>query len=208
MKPSQRSSEDVTGFLDISLNLLLMFAFLFTLTLLLVNPPVNKDADIKLKAEYIVSMEWDNKNLDDVDLFLQAPGDKIVFFSNRDQNGMSLDRDDQGGINDTIRLQDGTKKLIEENYENITIRKTVPGEYTVNVFMFNKRSKEPVEVKVKVIKLNPYRLIYSDSAVLFRKGDEATIIKFTIGDRGRIVERSTVFEPVAMKVLTEREEGL
>jgi hypothetical protein len=161
---------------------------LLMIAIVLVRPEA-KDGDIQLKAEFLITMEWDGDDNSDVDLFVKLPNKEIVFYGRSDAPMASLDRDDQGSINDSLISGDGARLLIKENWEHITIRKSVPGTYVVNVLMFHKRFAGKTKVSVKIEKLNPYRLIHVGSVDLNESGDEKTILKFKIDSSGNVVQK-------------------
>lgn len=192
-----RKSYNTSGsFVDLLFNMLMGFFMLLLIAIALIKVETSSK-DIELKAEYMITLEWPNGNKDDVDLLVKTPQNQIVFYGNRDIKSASLDRDDLGARNDTIILEDGTKVVIKENWEHITLRKALAGEYIVNVLMFSKRDKLPTPVKVKIEKLNPYRLIYSTTVDLYSRRQEETILRFTIGSNGDVIDRSTI--PYSLK---------
>ena len=164
---------------------------LLLIALCLIKPETNKK-EIELKAEYMITMEWPNESRDDVDLLVKTPMNEFVYYGNRDVKSVSLDRDDRGTLNDTITLEDGTKVIIKENWEHITIRKAIKGEYVVNVLMFYKIDVGVTPIKIKIEKLNPYRLIYSTTIDLSRAREEKTVLRFTIDDNNNVTDRTTI----------------
>lgn len=193
-----RTYDTSSSFLDILFNILLGFFVLLILTIILVNPPT-KQGDVPLKAEIRISMEWPGKSKDDVDLIVKTPASKLpIFYGNRDIKVASLDRDDLGLRSDRIRMSDGTIHTIYENWENVAIRKLVPGEYIVNTLMFTKLDKEWTPVTIKVEKLNhPYQVIFSGTIILKETKEERTAVRFTIDKNGRLLERSQVFQSLS-----------
>lgn len=178
------------SFLDVLFNILLGFFLLFVIAIMLVNPPTNNRGNTDLKAEFLITMEWPGDDDSDIDLLLKTPSKEVVFYGNPNGDAASLDRDDQGSINDTIILSDGTKQRIEQNWEHIAIRKTTAGKYTANILMFAKRSKKPTPVTVKIEKLNPYKLIYSTTIQLNTFNQEETILTFKMDNKGNILSLS------------------
>jgi hypothetical protein len=188
----RRRFNTTSSFLDILFNILLGFFVLLVLTITLVNPPTKK-GDIELKAEFIITMTWPDKSLDDVDLLVLTPMSKRpIFFANRDVKGASLDRDDRGLKSDTLRMSDGTVHRVYENWEHVAIRKMVPGEYIVNALMYHKVDKRSTPVSIKVEKLNPYRLVYAGKLRLRGDRDEKTAVRFRINKKGQIISRSRI----------------
>jgi hypothetical protein len=84
-------------------------------------------------------------------------------------------------------MEDGTIVVIKENWENVVIRKLVPGEYIVNVYAYRNRDKAPLDVNIEVQRLNPrHRTVFKGKQTLYMTGDEATFVRFTIDSAGRI----------------------
>lgn len=187
------------SFIDLLFNVLIGFFMLLLIALALIKPEVNKK-EIELKAEYIITMEWPNENRDDVDLMVKTPLKQFVYYGHKDAKSASLDRDDMGDIHDKLVLEDGTVVLIKENWEHVTLRKALQGEYVVNVLMFSKRDPGPTPVKVKIEKLNPYRLVFSTTVNLHHTQQETTILRFTMDSKGNVTERSTIPYSITNKI--------
>lgn len=177
------------SFLDLLFNTLLGFFMLFAIALMMVNPPA-KNGDIDLKAEILVTMEWPKGGKDDVDIFFMTPDKEVVFYGHQNGKSASLDRDDQGARNDTFLLSDGTRQVIEDNWEHITVRRAMAGKYTVNIYMFSKRDKTPTPVTVKIEKLNPYQLLYATTIELKRDRQEETVLTFKLDSNGKVISKS------------------
>ena len=105
-KPQYKSS---LAFTDLLFNIVLGFAFMFIIAFLLINP-VEKDAEIEAKAEFMIIMEWDDQSAYDIDLWMMDPVGNIVGFPNMHAGLLHLDKDDLGQSNDSVILADGTKK--------------------------------------------------------------------------------------------------
>src|SRR5437660_10812507 len=106
-------------------------AFLFFLALLAMNPEA-KQGKIDTKAEFIISMTWPDNHPDDIDLYVEDPLGNIVWYHVREAGFMVLDRDDRGGVNNSV-LVNGKKMTSPIREETVSIRGIVPGEYTINV---------------------------------------------------------------------------
>ena len=100
------------AFTDLLFNILLGFAFMFLIAFILINP-IQKDADIEVKAEFMIIMEWDDQSAYDIDLWMMDPVGNIVGFPNMNAGLLHLDKDDLGQSNDTVILADGSTKIIE-----------------------------------------------------------------------------------------------
>src|SRR5271169_1148970 len=128
-------------------------AFLFFLALLAINPEA-KSGKIDTKAEFIITMQWPDNHPDDIDLYAEDPLGNIVWYHEREAGFMVLDRDDRGGINNTVTVN-GRKVTSPIRQETISIRGIVAGEYTVNVDHYLATTGALVPVTVKIEKINP-----------------------------------------------------
>ena len=162
-------------------------SFLFFLALLAISPEA-KDGKIDSKAEFIITMDWPDSHPDDLDLFVQDPAGNIAWYRHREAGFLVLDRDDRGGANDFIVVND--KKIASPIREEIvTIRGIVAGEYTVNVSHFVATTSAPVPVTVKVQKLNPTaQVIFDDTVFVDHTGDEKTAVRFTLDSEGKVTD--------------------
>ena len=164
-----------------------VISFLFFIALLAISPEA-KDGKIDSKAEFMVTMDWPDKHPDDIDLFVQDPAGNITWYRHREAGFLVLDRDDRGGLNDTI-VVNGKKIASPIREEIVTIRGIVAGEYTVNVSHFAAMTGLPVPVKVKVQKLNPtVQVIHENTLFVDHTGDENTAVRFTIDAEGKVTD--------------------
>ena len=175
------------AFVDFLFILLLAFISMLILALLLINP-VTKQSEVERKAEYIIVLEWDKESHDDVDLWVRNPLKKHVSFKNKVEGLMHLDKDDLGTVNDTLVLPDGTRQVILLNREVVTLRGWHAGEYIINLHMFNKKSPEPTNITVQMIKINPYKILFEENVVLLTRGEEITIRRITLDKLGNIID--------------------
>lgn len=162
-------------------------AFLFFLALLAVSPDA-KEGKVDSKAEFLITMDWPNEHPDDLDIFVQDPVGNIAWYRHREAGFMTLDRDDRGGANDFIVVND--KKISSPIREEIvTVRGIVAGEYTVNVSHFMATTGKPVAATVKVQKLNPAaQVVFDDSVTVDHTGDEKTAVRFTLDREGKVID--------------------
>src|SRR5215813_13018660 len=160
-------------------------AFLFFIALLVMNPEA-KQGKIDTKAEFIITLGWPDSHPDDIDLYAEDPLGNIVWYHEREAGFMVLDRDDRGGLNNSITVN-GRKVLSPIRQETVSIRGIVAGEYTVNVYHFIAMGREPVPVSVKVEKLNPtVQVVYYGTMMLERAGTERTAVRFSVDDSGAV----------------------
>jgi len=146
-----------------------------------------KQADIKTKAEFIITLTWADSSTSDVDVWLEDPLENILYFSAKEIGLMHLDRDDLGRLNDTIVLKDGTWVNYDHNQEIVTIRGFIPGEWVLNVHMYAKRDNIPVSIEIKMDKLNPYKTIIYKKFTIDKDWEEVTIKRFTMTGNGDIL---------------------
>ena len=181
-------------------------AFLFFLALSVMNPPQSAGS-VNTEAEYIITMTWPDLHPDDVDLSVEDPMGKLVWYRQRDVGLMHLERDDQGNYKDTILVK-GAKLTAKDgmvikgetvvnplNQETVTIRGIVPGEYVVNVSLYRAITGKPVPVTVNIDKINPrVESVHHSTVVLSRRAEEITVARFTIAASGE-VSKVTTNEP-------------
>ena len=169
-------------FTDLLFNALLGFTLLFFVTIALINPH-KKAGVIDPKAEFIISATWPENLSDDVDLWVEDPHGEIVSYLQRDAGWMHLDRDDRGEINDKVII-DGSEVIYPINQEIVTIRGTIPGEYTVNLYYYQAGQvdhAEGVPVTLKVERVNPeFRLVFVEQVMLDAVDTERTVVRFTV----------------------------
>ena len=186
------------GFTDLLFNILVGFAFLFIIAFLLIKPEAKKE-DFERKAEFVIVMEWDHDQPDDMDLYVQDPTNNKVHFRLPIINFMYLDKDDLGYANDVVRNVDGTESKVNINREVVTIRGIIPGEYIINTHYYSSREwtrlgqlrtnqvvekEEPLTVKIELHKVNPYKILWIGEKKFYNKGQEETFVRFTIDKFG------------------------
>jgi hypothetical protein len=164
-------------------------AFLFFIALLAMNPEA-KEGKIESKAEFIITMGWPDDHPDDLDLYAEDPLGNIVWYHEREAGFMVLDRDDRGGLNNSI-VVNGRKIANPIRQETISIRGILAGEYTVNVNYYLATQAAPVPVTVKIEKVNPHVEVVSyDTVMLDHMGQEKTAARFKIAANGDILDVS------------------
>jgi hypothetical protein len=181
-------------------------AFLFFLALLVMNPEA-KQGKIDTKAEFIVTMNWPDNHPDDIDLYVEDPLGNIVWYHTREAGFMVLDRDDRGGINNSIMVN-GKKIMSPIREETVSIRGIVAGEYTVNIQYYLALQKAPVPVSVKVEKINPVvEVIHYDTITLDHAGQEKTALRFRVAEDGSITDTSHAEKSLVQLTRSVRRSG-
>lgn len=181
------------SYLDYYLYLITVFVTLFALAFYLISEE-NKQGNVTEKAEFIIELTWENGSSNDLDLWVSGPENNIVFFRHKDGKVIILDRDDIG-INSSMVTTLGVVSN-DARREVATIRKVIPGEYIVNVMMYNNRTKKPEKATVTIRKLNPYNEIVEKTIELSSVGEEQTILTFNLDADGNVISKSD--EPVSL----------
>jgi hypothetical protein len=166
-----------------------VIAFLFFIALLAIKPEAST-GKIDKKAEFIITMDWPDQHPDDVDLYVQDPAGKLVWYNQKDSGLMVLERDDRGDTHDFAFV--GTQKVrLPIREELVSIRGVMAGEYTVNIHLYDHIAREPVPVSVKIEKLNPtVEVVDYKTIVLDHTDEEKTALRFTLAEDGSVVRTS------------------
>src|SRR5262249_10385141 len=117
------------------------FILMTVLLMTVMNPPAksSETAGDPAPGNLIIEAQWPDQLDADVDLWVQAPGDKPVGYSNKSGRVFNLLRDDLG------KAQDMTAFNSEVAYS----RGTPAGEYIVNLHMYRGVGVSyPIPVKV------------------------------------------------------------
>ncbi|WP_207455077.1 hypothetical protein [Azospirillum sp. SYSU D00513] len=133
----------------------------------------------------IVEARWDDKLRTDIDLWVQAPGDVPVGYSNKSGLIFNLLRDDLGSYADPT----------EVNFETSYSRGVPPGEYTVNLHLFrNLDNVSPIWVRVvarvKTENQAGAGTIAATRVRLDHEGQEITAFRFSLTEQGELVPGS------------------
>jgi len=173
-------------FTDLLFNALLGFTFLFLVAIMFMNPEA-KTGIIDPKAEYIITITWEDNRPEDIDTWVEDPDGRVIWFRNTEAGLLHLDRDDRGLLNDTITIN-GEEVQNPLNQEVVTLRGVVKGEYVVNLHYYNDEgTNRSVDVNVRLVKVNPvFKIIYYGTVTMDKQGDEKTALRFVISRDGKI----------------------
>lgn len=174
-----------TVFRDVIMLALAGFVTLVLLLLPHVNPRATPEGSIQSPGNVIVELRWPDDLNTDVDLWVQAPSDVPVGYSNKGGAIFNLLRDDLGYTSDVTGL----------NYEFSYSRGVPAGEYTVNVHLYRNRAEMypipvTVVVSVKSSVSEAAKQIVSTKLDLVREGEELTAFRFKLDDKGGLVTGS------------------
>jgi hypothetical protein len=173
-----------TVFRDVIMLALAGFVTLVLILLPHLNPRAKAQDSIRTPGNVIIELRWPDEMDADVDLWVQAPGDVPVGYSNKGGTVFNLLRDDLGHTADMTGL----------NYEFSYSRGVPAGEYTVNVHLYRNHElyviPTTVVVSVKDSVNAPAKQILSTNLSLTREGDELTAFRFRLDDKGHLIAGS------------------
>ncbi|HYI71508.1 MAG TPA: hypothetical protein VEX87_17250 [Skermanella sp.] len=185
----QFDDEDVNGTVFRDVITLALCGFVAVVILLLphLNPKQEAQAAVAsaVPGNVMVEARWADELDTDVDLWVQAPGDVPVGYSNKSGVIFNLLRDDLGRNADPTQL----------NYEVSYSRGVPPGEYAVNLHMYRNKSKvSPVKVTIVTSVKKPNsesaKQILTSSVDLMVENQETTVYRFKLTDAGELVPGS------------------
>lgn len=176
--------------------MLALAGFVSVVVLLLphINPKA-KEAEVGDKApgNVIVEVQWADGLDADVDLWVRAPGDRVVGYSNKAGEYFNLLRDDLGKPLDVTNL----------NYEVAYTRGTPAGDYVVNLHLYRALAQTlPVNVQVvaslRATAQGESQPLVTTTVPLFKVGQELTAIRFKLDEKGRLVPGSvnSLYKPL------------
>ena len=179
--------ETLTVWLDTALLMLGGFILMTVLMLSVVNPPAKSAETVgeQSPGNVIIEAQWGDKLDADVDLWVEAPGDKPVGYSNKSGRVFNLLRDDLGKTQDITDL----------NYEIAYSRGMPAGEYVANVHMYRGVGVTyPVTVKL-VARLQAggdksSEQLLTATVQLRHENDQVTAFRFRLDDHGQLLAGS------------------
>ena len=188
MQTLETLDEDDSGTVFRDVIMLALAGFVATVILLLphINPPGEAlDETTQPPGNVIVELRWPDEIDADVDLWVEAPGDIPVGYSNKGGAMFNLLRDDLGKRADATGL----------NYEVSYSRGIAAGEYTINVHLYrNAANVFPIPVTVVTsVKKSPKesaRQLLASKVELVREGEELTVYRFRLSEDGSLVPGS------------------
>ncbi len=186
------SDEDIFGsgdgqsgtvFRDTIMLALAGFVSLVVLLLPFINPPAETESTKSdPPGNVIIEVFWPEDRDVDVDLWVQAPEDIPVGYSNRGGLFFNLLRDDLGIYKDPTPI----------NYEVAYSRGINPGEHIVNLHLYREdlAAFQPFEAQVVVTVVNPdtkiRQQILESKVLLDEIGKELTIFRFELDETGNL----------------------
>jgi hypothetical protein len=184
----QTQSSD-TLFRDVLSLALLGFLAVIVLLLPHIAPEgIKNTSDAPAPGNVVVEITWPDDMNADVDLWVQAPGDIPVGYSNKGGAIFNLLRDDLGK----------TMDLSSINHESAYTRGMRGGEYVVNAHAYRIDPNKPPPFSVEVVistktttngvtRMNP--VLFTQAQIRYQ-GQELTLVRFELTDEGILVQGS------------------
>ena len=182
MNDLEESKENDVVFRDVILLALTGFISMVILLLPFVNPPTEEESSSTPPGNVIVELFWDSKRDVDIDLWVQAPDDIPVGYSNKGGIFFNLLRDDLGIYKDNSPV----------NYEVSYSRGISDGVYIANVHLYreDKAPFKPIIAELLVSVVDPdsnkRKQILRTSKKLEEIGKEITVFQFELDKKGNL----------------------
>ena len=175
-------NENDVVFRDVILLALTGFISMVILLLPFVNPPTEEESSTTPPGNVIIELFWDNKRDVDIDLWVKAPDDIPVGYSNKGGIFFNLLRDDLGIYKDNSPV----------NYEVSYSRGISRGKYTANLHLY-REDKAPfvpiiAEMLISVVDpdTNKRSQILRTTKKLEVVGEEITVFHFELDKKGKL----------------------
>ena len=186
MENNGLSNENDVVFRDVILLALTGFISMVILLIPFVNPPTEEESSSTPPGNVIVELFWDDKRDVDIDLWVQAPDDIPVGYSNKGGIFFNLLRDDLGIYKDNSPV----------NYEVSYSRGISKGIYIANVHLYreDKAPFEPIIAELLISVVDPdsnkRKQILRTSKKLEEIGKEITVFQFELDKKGKLNKNS------------------
>ena len=186
MEGNGLSNENDVVFRDVILLALTGFISMVVLLIPFVNPPTEEESASTPPGNVIIELFWDDKRDVDIDLWVQAPNDIPVGYSNKGGLFFNLLRDDLGIYKDNSPV----------NYEVSYSRGISDGVYIANVHLYreDKAPFKPIIAELLVSVVDPdsnkRKQILRTSKKLEEIGKEITVFQFELDKKGKLNKNS------------------
>lgn len=182
-------------FRDIILLTLTGFISMVVLLVPFINPPTEKTDTSAPPGNVIVELFWDNDRDVDIDLWVKAPEDIPVGYSNKGGLFFNLLRDDLGKYKDNTPI----------NYEVSYSRGISEGKYIINLHLYreDKSPFNPIIAKIVISLIHPdtgeRKQILKSKKLLDKVGEEFTVFQFVLDKKGNLDKNSITNEYVRLR---------
>ena len=173
-------------FRDIILLTLTGFISMVVLLVPFINPPTEKTNTSSPPGNVIVELFWDDDRDVDIDLWVKAPDDIPVGYSNKGGLFFNLLRDDLGIYKDNSPV----------NYEVSYSRGISRGVYIANVHLYREDTApfKPITAELLISVVDPdsnkRKQILKTSKILETVGKEITVFQFELDKKGKLNKNS------------------
>ena len=179
-----------TVFRDVIFVALLGFVAIVVLLLPHINPPRAGTDQTIPPGNVIVTIDWPDEWATDVDLWVRAPGEQPIGYSNLGGQTFNLLRDDRGTYRDDT----------DQNREQAMSRGIPVGLYVVNLHLYsNAEGTLPVPVGIEIVVVTPAGMVkrlLQGQEVLTRRGQEITVWRFRLNADGNLGTVDTIQTPL------------
>ena len=182
-------------FRDIILLTLTGFISMVVLLVPFINPPTEKTDTSAPPGNVIVELFWDNDRDVDIDLWVKAPEDIPVGYSNKGGLFFNLLRDDLGKYKDNTPI----------NYEVSYSRGISEGKYIINLHLYreDKSPFNPIIAKIVISLIHPdtgeRKQILKSKKLLDKVGEEFTVFQFVLDKKGNLDKNNITNEYVRLR---------
>lgn len=167
--------------------------FLVVLMIPLINLVKKQETTmVNSPGTVMVELRWPDESKSDVDLWIKAPGERPVGYSNKAGVHFNLLRDDLGYDKDPMKM----------NYENAYSRGIPEGEIVVNLHLYDKNDDGPIHCTVVVstqVAKFPTKVIAKKEVDLTFDGEELTVFRFKLDQDGNLVPGSLHDIPISIR---------
>ncbi len=134
----------------------------------------------------LLVLTWSNQLDVDIDLHLRCPTGESINYVRKEACWATLERDAQASASDWSMINNQRVVRIN-NREVVSLRVPVEGEWTANVHWYGGTSREPVEVTLEILAIEPrVESLFSRSLVLERPSQEKHITRFSMSASGAV----------------------
>lgn len=182
---------------DTSLNdcFFTLIAILLAVVVLLVPwiNEVTKQSSSNTKYSLAFTITWPYKPVGanvDLDLWVRAPRSTSTGYSSKNTEFCDLVRDDLGNAGDSMQV----------NFEITYCRQLQAGEYIMNVHWYNHDSEPiPIDYEIRAKDGDREFLIESGEAIIKKKGEQLTVIRFTLSSGFQVMQPLTNRIPIDIR---------
>ena len=203
---NKRRYNNMLGFVDVIMNLMMCFIILFALTLMMLKVDEKKaTSSLQVKGKLIIHLHWPDQDNTDLDLWVRSDNpENIVSFRQLDSSNMWLDHDSRGANSNKVTLSNGTTKSTFGNDEVVQFKECTNTKVTVNVHVYRPEDGEfPMSPVVEIIAPDSFVKLATRTLTLSgEKGQEVTAFSFNLDEDCKITKLDQdTFVPFVYNVL-------